>query len=97
MNLIEVMERFPDRESCIEHLERVRWQGKPVCPHCGSKGIKRKKTHTVGRVGRWHRSDCKVSFKVTQGKVFHGTQIPLQKWFFAISLILNAKKGISSY
>ena len=34
MNLIEVMERFPDQESCIEHLERVRWRGTPACPHC---------------------------------------------------------------
>ena len=27
MNLIEVMERFPDQESCIEYLERIRWRG----------------------------------------------------------------------
>ena len=26
----------------------------------------------------------------------HGTKIPLQKWFLAISLILNAKKSLSS-
>ena len=35
MNLIEVMGRFPDQESCIEHLERIRWRGTPICPHCG--------------------------------------------------------------
>ena len=51
----------------------------------------------MGRVGRWHCKDCQASFKVTHGTVFHGTQIPLQKWFLAIALILNAKKGISSY
>ena len=97
MNLIEVMERFPDQESCIDHLERIRWQNKPVCPHCGSVSIKRKKEDGVGRIGRWHCKDCKASFKVTHGTVFHGTQIPLQKWFMAIALTLNAKKGISSY
>ena len=43
MNLIEVMERFPDQESCIEHLERIRWRGTPVCPHCEHKVVKRKK------------------------------------------------------
>ena len=43
MNLIEVMERFPDQESCIEHLERIRWRGTLVCPHCGSISIVRKK------------------------------------------------------
>ncbi len=48
-------------------------------------------------MGRWHCAECKASFKVTHGTVFHGTKIALQKWFLAISLILNAKKGISSY
>jgi hypothetical protein len=28
--------------------------------------------------------------------IFHRTHLPLQKWFLAISLILNAKKGISA-
>ena len=97
MNLIEVMERFPDQESCIDHLERVRWAEKPACTHCGSQNIRRKKEDGVGRVGRWHCKECKASFKVTHGTVFQGTKIPLQKWFMAIALILNAKKGISSY
>ena len=97
MNLIEVMERFPDQESCIEHLERIRWRETPVCPFCGCIEVKRKKEEGVGRVGRFHCSACHASFKVTCGTVFHGTKIPLQKWFLAISLTLNAKKGLSSY
>ena len=97
MNLIEVMERFPDQESCIDHLEHIRWRGTPVCPKCGSITVKHKKEDSVGRVGRWNCHDCKASFKVTHGTVFHGTKIPLQKWFLALSLTLNAKKGISSY
>ena len=97
MNLIEVMERYPDQESCIDHLERIRWRGTPICLLCGCIEVVRKKEDGVGRVGRWHCSACKASFKVTHGTVFHGTKIPLQKWFLAISLILNAKKGLSSY
>ena len=97
MNLIEVMERYPDQESCIDHLERIRWRGTPICPLCGCIEVVRKKEDGVGRVGRWHCSACKASFKETHGTVFHGTKIPLQKWFLAISLILNAKKGLSSY
>ena len=96
MNLIEVMERFPDQESCIEHLERIRWRGMPICPHCECKKVKRKKESGVGRVGRWHCKGCGASFKVTAGTVFHGTKIPLQKWFMAIALMMNAKKGLSS-
>ena len=97
MNLIEVMEHFPDQESCIEHLERVRWGNEPRCPHCECQNIVRKKESGVGRVGRWQCKDCKASFKVTHGTVFQGTKIPLQTWFMAIALSLNAKKGISSY
>ena len=96
MNLIEIMERYPDQENCIEHLERIRWRGKPVCPLCGCVEVVRKKENGVGRVGRWHCSACKASFKVTHGTVFHGTKIPLQKWFLAISLMANAKKSLSS-
>ena len=48
MNLIEVMERFPDQESCIAYLERIRWRGKPVCPFCGCVEVKRKKEDIVG-------------------------------------------------
>ena len=97
MNLIEVMERYPDQEACIDHLERIRWRGTPVCPKCESKDVVRKKEDGVGRVGRWNCHACNTSFKVTCGTVFHGTKIALQKWFLAISLILNAKKGLSSH
>ncbi|RKU27260.1 IS1595 family transposase [Candidatus Poribacteria bacterium] len=101
MNLLEVLERFPNQERCIEHLEHVRWQGKPVCPKCESIDIARKnetqEEGKVGRTGRYNCHTCRTTFKVTQGTVFHGTKIPLHKWFMAIALILNAKKGISSY
>ena len=59
--------------------------------------IKRKKEDGLGRVGRWQCADCRASFKVTCGTVFHGTKIPLQKWFLAIALMMNAKKSLSSY
>lgn len=29
--------------------------------------------------------------------MFHGTKISLRKWFLALALILNAKKGVSSH
>ncbi len=101
MNLIEVMERFPDQEACIAHLERIRWGNKPVCPHCGSIEVAHKnetqEKDKTGRTGRYNCHACQASFKVTCGTVFHGTKIPLQKWFVAIALILNAKKSLSSY
>ena len=36
MDLVKIMETFPTQEDCIAYLERLRWQGSPECPHCGS-------------------------------------------------------------
>ena len=36
------MERFPDQESCIAHLEKMCWKGKPKCPHCESTHVGRR-------------------------------------------------------
>ena len=31
MDIISIFHRFPTHESCIEHLEQVRWKGEPEC------------------------------------------------------------------
>ena len=75
-------------------LKRSDGLGTSTSPYCGS-------VHTARgtdkrRASRHYCYDCKTSFSVTVGTIFHHTHMPLQKWFLAISLILNAKKGISS-
>ena len=94
MNLFTVMEMYPDQQSCIEHLEEVRWRDDPSCPFCGSIDVARKKEND--RVGRWNCHDCHSSFNVLSGTVMQQTRVPLQKWFVGIALTINAKKGISS-
>ena len=94
MNLLTVFSRFPDQESCIEHLEDIRWGDSPACPHCGSVKVARKGENA--RVGRWNCHDCHASFNVLSGTLFQKTRIPLQKWFLAIGLVVNAKKSLSS-
>ena len=93
MNLITVFQRFPDHESCLEHLERVRWNYTPKCPSCESENVARKADGF--RQGRWNCHSCRSSFNVLSGTIFQKTKIPLPKWFLAISII-NAKKGVSS-
>ncbi len=95
MNLISIFQRYPDQEACIEHLERVRWNDIPACPKCGSIKVGRKADGD--RVGRWNCHDCHASFNVLSGTVFAKTRLPLQKWFLAVGLVLNAKKSVSSH
>lgn len=95
MNIIQVFKQFPDQQACIDHLEKARWADEPTCPHCASDKVARKQENQL--VGRWNCHACKSSFNVLSGTIFQQTRIPLQKWFFAIALYLNAKKSISSH
>lgn len=38
MNLPELAETIPDQAAAYEYLERPRWDGRLVCPHCASIG-----------------------------------------------------------
>jgi transposase-like protein len=40
--------------------------------------------------------DCKKQFSVGDGTIFNDTHLGLDKWFLAVALMVNAKKGISS-
>lgn len=39
---------------------------------------------------------CGYQFRVTTGTVFHDSHLPLEKWFEAVAMILEAKKGMSA-
>lgn len=94
MNLLTIFKQFPDQEACIEHLEKVRWGDHPYCPFCGVETVARKSEKE--RIGRWNCHGCNSSFNVLSGTIFEKTRIPLQKWFLAIGLLVNAKKSVSS-
>ena len=91
MNIVQVYEQFPTEDDCLNHLEQVRWPNGPTCPYCNSRN-----STQLPKEHRHHCNSCNTSYSVTVGTIFHKTKIDLQKWFVAISLILNAKKGISS-
>ena len=95
MNLLTIFQRYPDQEACLAHLEKVRWGDQPFCPHCGSLKVARKADGQ--RKGRWNCHDCHASFNVLSKTVMQKTRVPLQKWFLAIGLMVNAKKSLSSH
>ncbi len=94
MNLLTIFKRFPDQEACIEYLEKVRWNHNPHCPLCGAVDVARKAEGE--RIGRWNCHACTASFNVLSRTIFEKTRIPLQKWFLAIGIVVNAKKSVSS-
>jgi transposase-like protein len=91
MNIVSIFQLFPTNDNCITHIEKVRWGNNPRCPYCQSTN-----TTPTRQKRRHHCNGCNTSFSVTVRTIFHHTHLPLQKWFLAISMILNAKKGISA-
>ncbi len=92
MNLIELNRRFPSQRSCLSHLESIRWGEHPTCVYCNSSAKVSKRKDVL----RYHCNNCNKSFSVLVGTIFEGTKIPMIKWFTAICLISNARKGISA-
>ena len=92
-NIIEFQQYFHSEEVCREYLERKRWNGISTCPFCGSHPVYR---FADGKRFKCAQKDCNKKFTVTVGTIYENSKVPLQKWFLAMFLISNHKKGISS-
>jgi len=91
-SLLKLMEAFPDEETCIQHLEKLRWPLSIVCPCCGST----RKIYKVKRNYIYKCADCRNQFSVRKGTIFEESRLPLQKWFAAAWLVTSNRKGIAS-
>lgn len=93
-SLQDVVLRFSDDKVCEAYLEQLRWNGEPECPHCGCSKVYRLKS--VKQPYKCGDRFCGKKFSVRIGLIFEASNIPLSKWFIAIYLVANHKKGISS-
>ena len=91
MNIVDIFQKFPDQQASLAYLERVRWPNGPICPYCKSD-----RSSPLPAQRRHHCNNCNTTYSVTVRTIFHHTHMPLQKWFLAASIILNAKKGVSA-
>lgn len=91
MNLTQFYRHFPTNIDCIKHLESIKWKEGPTCPYCESKRHTRIKGNS-----RFKCNNCNNSYSVTVGTIFHKTKCDMQKWFLAIYLVSNTKRGITA-
>ena len=85
------MDRYGSDAQCRALLENLRWPNGIACPRCGSLAISGVKTRPV-----YDCNDCQYQFSVTAGTIMHDSHLPLRKWFVAIYLMCESKKGVSS-
>lgn len=98
MNIYSLAKKFPTEESALAHLVKVRWPSGVRCVDCDHD--KCWSVESTGKTGKPRRlfqcAKCKLQFSATQGTLFHDSHLPLTKWFAAIALMADAKKGISA-
>ena len=93
MNFFEFNKQFPTELDCIKYFITIRYNNKPVCRHCGNNKI----YHRADYPRIFSCSVCHNSFSIFKGTIFEKSDTDLRKWFYAIHLFLNSKKGISGY
>ena len=92
MNLIELLDKFPDEQACRDFIQERRWPDEIICPQCGVIGNAYK--YSSGKLFKC--GDCRQQFSVRVGTIFEDSKLPLRKWLLAIYLSTSIKKGISS-
>jgi hypothetical protein len=87
--LLSFSARFPGESACWKFLIKSRWPDGFCCPHCG--GAK----HCFSKRRKLFECyGCRKRISPTAGTMFHGSRIPLRKWYWAIFLIATSKKGV---
>jgi transposase-like protein len=91
MDLMKLIAKFDTDEKCRMALEKLRWPEGVRCVRCGSGKISRNYKRN-----QFECTPCGYHFSVTAGTIFHDSHLPLRKWFIAIYLISESKKGVSA-
>lgn len=92
MTLIEVQKKYNTQAKCLKLLEKLRWGKVVKCTYCHSN----KTAPIKSEQGRHSCKNCKRSFTVFVDTIFESTRLDLPKWFVVITMMLNAKSGISA-
>jgi transposase-like protein len=91
MNLVELIEQFGSEDKCRRYLEALRWPQGVRCIRCDSPKISRIKTRD-----QFDCDACGYQFSVRAGTIFHDSHLPLWKWFLAVYVMGESKKGVSA-
>jgi len=89
-SILDLLQSFPDEQTCIDHLTELRWGGYVTSPYDETSKV------YVCKGNKYKCKNTGKAFNVRTGTLFDNTKVELQKWFLAIWLVTSHKKGISS-
>jgi len=90
-NLGKLIERFGCEDRCHAYLAELRWPDGVRCPRCKSGSVLHMRERRL-----YECRDCSYQFTVRVGTIFHDSKLPLWKWFAAVYMMAESKKGVSA-
>ena len=90
-NLLDWQKRYGTEDNCAKALAQQRWPEGFRCPECGHDH-----GYTIATRHSNECSQCHHQTSLTAGTLFHSTNLPLTKCFWAIYLMASDKGGISA-
>jgi len=90
-DLLSVIHSYGTDEQCRAYLTDLRWPQGIACPACKSAKISRLTKREV-----YDCDSCRYQFSTLSGTIFHDTHLPLTKWFFAVYIMCESRKGVSA-
>jgi transposase-like protein len=90
MNILDFQKKFGSDDACRDHLFKIRWPDGLTCPECGGSRFYKITKRNIYECG------CGRQVSLTAGTVMHGSHLPLTKWFWAIYLCGQDKRGVSA-
>jgi transposase-like protein len=91
ISLLDWQKKFGTEKACAAALAQHRWPNGFMCPHCGYQ-----KAYYMAKRRVYECCQCRHQTYITAGTLFHSTNVPLVKWFWAIYLTASDKEGISA-
>lgn len=82
--------RFPDDDTCLNHLMKIRYGFELDCPKCGKHG----KFSRIRKQPAYQCAWCGHHIHPMAGTPFERSRTPLQKWFYAMYLFTTSRHGV---
>lgn len=91
MSFFDWQARFSSDEACAHFLAERRGAKGFLCSRCGHE-----RAHFIATRWSYQCARCRYPVSVTAGTLFHSTNVPLRKGFWAIDGVVSDKGGISA-
>lgn len=92
LGIHEFLDKYGTEAQCHQALHQLRWPTGYVCPQCGNTTGCQLMSRPVYQCHKCHHQTSLTA----GGSIFHGTKVPLKKWFLAIYLLTQRKKSTSA-